>query len=161
MNQISKHKIIAFVLGIIYITYVVVNISNYFSMKKDKDSVLEQVTTIMEQNNSLRNRINANVKLPANTDLSYYATNIYAYCLMEKIGKIDIKNGESKYSNTLSINLTFDQIVEKNKLKNFVFFLTYLGYVENVSKTNITLHVTKFSIEDAKRILTSKGNKND
>ena len=161
MIKLSKHKIIAILLASIYGIYIIINISNYFSLKSDKDSVIAQVNDVMKQNNDLRVRINNNIKLPTNTDLSYYATNIYAYSLLDGIQNIQMKNVESKYANCVSISLTFNPISEIPKFKNFVTFLSYLGYVESVSKTNILLHVTKYSIEDAKRNSLNKEIKND
>lgn len=161
MNKLSKHKIIAILLASIYGIYIVINVSNYYSIKSDKDSVIAQVNDVMKQNNELREKINKNIKLPTNTDLSYYATNIYAYSLLDGIQNIQIKTIESKFGNTVSINITFNPISEIPKFKNFVTFLSYLGYVESVSKTNVLLHVTKYSIEDSKRNSLNKEIKND
>lgn len=159
MRKLSKHKIIALLLASMYLLYLVSSISSYFSLKSEKDSVLAQVNDVMKQNNDLRARINTNTKLPANTDISYYATNIYAYSLLEAITNVQLKTMDSKYGNTVSINLTFNPISEIAKFKDFVTFVSYLGYVESVTKTNMVLHVTKYSIDDAKRNLLKQGNK--
>ena len=161
MKNLSKHKIIAIFFGVLYASYIFTSYSNYTSLKMDSDNLNLQINDIMKQNNDLRSRISKNIKLPNNTDISYYATNIYAYALLEGITNVQIKTADSKFGNTLSINLTFNPVIEIEKLKNFVTFVSYLGYVESANKSGITFHVTKYTIEDSKRNLSNKETKND
>ncbi len=162
MMKLKKinHKIVAMSIGIGVSLASILFANKYISYNNEIAELNQQIENYKSQfavlNNSLITRTGK--LIASNTDLSYYAGNIYTYSLLEDF-QVEIKIGESKYSNTISINLVFPEFKEKEKFKNFLQSLSYLGYIENVTKNSLSLHVTKFTIDDAKKLINSSNNK--
>lgn len=150
-----NHKLISVFIGVAFSAFSILNVNDYLNIQKEIKENSEQIENYKNQSNALMTKISSlSGKLAQDTDLSYYAGNIYAYALLEEF-YVEIKNGETKYKNTISMNLTFDEFKDKEKFKNFLKSLSYLGYVENISKKNLTLHVTSFTVNDAKKLIIS------
>ncbi len=157
MNFIKKvnNKAIALCITLGFTSFLSYQFNNYISINNEIADTNQVITNYRNQTNFINSNLANNTgKLASNTDLSFYAGNIYAYALLEDI-QLDIRNGESKYKNTISMNLTYPEFKDKQKFKDFLQALSYLGYVENVSNKNLTLHVTNFTLEDAKKLITT------
>lgn len=152
--KLTKHKIISISLILFYLLFISFNVNDIMTILNEKDIVSTQTKMVMEENEMLKMKNSQNIKLPDNLDLSFYASNIYAYSMLEKFN-VQVNNAPSKYSNAVAIKITMDSMNDKLKLKNFVLALNYLGFVESVSKTQIILHVKQFTKEDAKRVISN------
>lgn len=157
MNSLKKvnNKAIALCIAFGFISLLTYQLNNYIGIINKIANASQEITNYRNQTSVINSNLtNKSGKLASNTDLSFYAGNIYAYALLEDI-QLDIRNGESKYKNTISMSLTYPEFKDKQKFKDFLQALSYLGYVENVSNKNLTLHVTNFTLEDAKKLITT------
>lgn len=157
MNSLKKvnNKAIALCIAFGFISLLTYQLNNYIGIINKIANTSQEITNYRNQTSVINsNFTNKSGKLASNTDLSFYAGNIYAYALLEDI-QLEIRNGESKYKNTISMSLTYPEFKDKQKFKDFLQALSYLGYVENVSNKNLTLHVTNFTLEDAKKLITT------
>lgn len=155
------HKQIAILIGLSIVSFGAIKTSDYLTMKKELNSVLAQAEDYRSQNSvitsSLENN-NSTSNIVQNADLSYYASNIYAYALVENLN-VEVRNGISKYKDTIQLNVTHEEIKDKEKHKAFLTALSYLGFIENVTKQSLTLNVYKFSINDAKDVIATTNSK--
>lgn len=151
-----NHKFIALILGVLITGLIYFHLQNIISIENDITSSKNDNNNISIMNSKLSSELN-NVtgKLPLNTDLSFYAANIYAYCLLENI-EIEIKNGQSKYQNTIQMHLNYNDFQDKEKFKEFINAMHLLGYVENITKQSLVLNVAKFTKEDENKLITNK-----
>lgn len=157
MNSLKKvnNKAIALCIAFGFISLLTYQLNNYIGIINKIANASQEITNYRNQTSVINSNLtNKSGKLASNTDLSFYAGNIYAYALLEDI-QLDIRNGESKYKNTISMSLSYPEFKDKQKFKDFLQALSYLGYVENVSNKNLTLHVTNFTLEDAKKLITT------
>lgn len=157
MNSLKKinNKAIALCIAFGFTSLLTYQLNNYIGIINKIANTSQEITNYRNQTSVINsNFTNKSGKLASNTDLSFYAGNIYAYALLEDI-QLEIRNGESKYKNTISMSLTYPEFKDKQKFKDFLQALSYLGYVENVSNKNLTLHVTNFTLEDAKKLITT------
>ncbi len=157
MNSLKKvnNKAIALCIAFGFISLLTYQLNNYIGIINKIANASQEITNYRNQTSVINSNLtNKSGKLASTTDLSFYAGNIYAYALLEDI-QLDIRNGESKYKNTISMSLTYPEFKDKQKFKDFLQALSYLGYVENVSNKNLTLHVTNFTLEDAKKLITT------
>lgn len=152
INKIN-HKLVSFFIGVGFITTASLYSVNYMNISNEMMDTNIQIENFKSQYSVLSNNSsNKSGKLDINTDLSFYMNNIFAYALLEDI-HLEIKKYESKYSNTLALEIIFTEIKDKDKFKNFLQAMSYLGFVDNVTNKSITLHVSKFSINDAIKII--------
>lgn len=157
MNSLKKvnNKTIAMCIAFGFTSFLSYQLNNYIGINNEIANTSQEITNYRNQTSVINSNLtNKSGKLASNTDLSFYAGNIYAYALLEDI-QLDIRNGESKYKNTISMNLTYQEFKDKQKFKDFLQALSYLGYIENVGNKNLTLHVTNFTLEDAKKLIIS------
>lgn len=95
-----------------------------------------------------------------NTDLTYFASNIYAYAMLEGFS-VQINIDNTKYKNTLPMNISFTGIKSTEQLKEFIYAMNTLGTIENLTSKSFTLHVYPITIEKAKQILQKENNKKE
>lgn len=155
MTKKINHKIIAIIIGTGLIFYIGICINNYINISKEIDVVQNQIESYKMQNNTISTTLNSIPgKLSPNTDLSYYAGSIYAYASLEDF-KVETRNGETKYKDTIALNVYYSEFQDKNKFKDFIKSLSHLGYIENITNKSLVLHVTNFTIEDAIKLNNS------
>ena len=151
-----NHKLIFASLGIIFFIYLISDINKYVEYKKEIGNLKNQITMYKQQSSKIIEQINlSNETKKGNSDLSYYISNIYAYSFLNDI-KVEVRNGKSSYKNTKQINILHEDFNDKEKHKEFLIAISYLGYIENATKNNVLLNVYDFSIEDAKKLITNQ-----
>lgn len=154
-----NHKVLGIIVGVGIASYLSLSVNSYIQISNDMVDINSQIENYKFQNsNIVSSTNNKSAKLASDTNLSYYAGSIYAYAKLEDF-QVETKNGETKYKDTIQLNLTFTEFKDKNKFKEFIKALSYLGYIENVTNKNLVLNVTKFTIEDAIKLNKLNNNK--
>ena len=150
-----NHKLFIpfFVTGVL--AFSIIKINNYIKLEKQINETNLKIQKLKDDALQIKNKlIESSNKSKKISDLSYYASNIYAYCLLEDINA-EIKNGNTKYKDTLQLKITHHEIHNKEKYKEFLKSISLLGYIEDVTKNSFVLNVYEYSISDAKKDIKS------
>ncbi len=144
-----NHKLVAIVFGAGVLSFSIVKVIDFFELSNEIKNTNIQIESYKKEIVNTNNKLNQNIsKSNVNSDLSYYASNIYAYCLLEDI-EVEIKNGPSKYKDSLQLIIVHKEL-EKQKHQNFLNALSLMGFIEDVKKDGFVLNVYEYSISDAK-----------
>mgnify|MGYP003475861327 CR=1 FL=1 len=145
-----NHKLFIpfFVTGVL--AFSIIKINNYIKLEKQINETNLKIQKLKDDALQIKNKlIESSNKSKKISDLSYYASNIYAYCLLEDI-EVEIKNGPSKYKDSLQLIIVHKEL-EKQKHQNFLNALSLMGFIEDVKKDGFVLNVYEYSISDAKK----------
>lgn len=153
MKKRLNQKIIAIIVGATVLAIGVNQIVDILSITSANKAVITEFEHYKKLNETQLQKLNKIEGLvDKNTDLTYYASNIYAYAMLEGFS-VQVNVDNTKYKNTLPININFTGMKNTQQLKDFLIAMNTLGTVENLTSKSLTLHVYPITIQKAKQII--------
>ena len=151
-----NHKIFGGILIVILSSIIIFKLFSFQEIVSNISSIKEEnINKDIEIANKNKEMKNIEIKKVEAISPEYYINSITSYGILEDI-KVDIKVSESKFKDMAKLEIKFQPIQDKDKLKEFIVSLSLLGYIENIEKNTIFLNIKSLTNKEAKELIYQK-----